>query len=345
MKIRITVDKSEALRAGKDRYGFAVVDVPAESLSAGEREFLIEWTTDREYRDSTYKGPEADYYLDRTRLENENGYSYDTTQPGAIAEATPEAVHRLIAMGVARYAALAEKKARAQAEELAKREAAIARVLAEPVEGWVEERYRTWEVKSGHYGIDDPRLSAKRAQAEAICAERNAARKAEREREAAEAKAAKERGESELREWAAVHGSALLRARIADGFEWVKLAQNEWAGAVVADLGDEADCPDGYDSDKNEERTTPTLGEIEALRAARKRLEGKPATVELRWLTYAPEVDEDAYPDDTAEPVKRTEVCVTVTAPTGSRHEFYYLPGSFAVAADETAGSPARQTN
>ena len=150
-----------------------------------------------------------------------------------------------------------------------------------------------------------------------------AAAKAEREREAAKAKAIKDAGEKTLRLWIGTGGSALLKARIEDGFEWVGLAEREYANAVVSDLGGEIEFPE-YEEQKESKRTTPTIEEITRLRDIHAAIEGKPATAELIWSEYEVKIEDEYGATNQTEKTKRAEVKVTVTCPTGRTLDYYY---------------------
>ena len=68
---------------------------------------------------------------------------------------------------------------------------------------------------------------------------------------------------------------------MAEGFEWLALAEQEWVAALFREAGldlESAETPEGYTASDDAERTTPTLEEIDCLRIARKKLEGRRAT-------------------------------------------------------------------
>lgn len=179
---------------------------------------------------------------------------------------------------------------------------------------------------------------------------RRAAEQAERERERAEREAESQRGRelnaaaraereakeesarAALRAWGEASGSPLLKARIAEGFEFAGLARQEFAESVIASLAlpcapvDPA-VPEGYTAPERCDRTTPTLPEIESLRAARAACQGKPAHAELAWMKYEEDDSDDPYAD-AGEPLSRCELCVTVTCPDGSEREFWFHPAA-----------------
>lgn len=157
------------------------------------------------------------------------------------------------------------------------------------------------------------------------------ARNEEYSRQDAERARARQDGVDRLRRWADQHGSDLLRARIAEEFEWESLAAAEFGEHVQTQLGYTAvGIPDGYaDEPTAKESKTPSLSDIQALRIVRERIAALdvPASASLEWLIYDPLRDEDGYADPFGpDPLKRTEICVEVKVPTGDRRYFYLLP-------------------
>lgn len=321
MKVRISVSKVEALRAGFDRHGLVVVEVPAGSLTPEQREELGKYTYPRYGHDTS----EADFFLD-----SREGYP-------AIAEAKPEVVLVIL------DALIAHRRAE-EAEKKAQHEAAVRKWLNAPVQDWVyESGGGIREYLSGVKRPQDDRLTERLQEAKELneklrqeCEKQKEARRLENERNAAEAKARKEAGREALRQWALANGSKLLKARIADGFEWEGLAETEYARNVVnqiaTDLEEAAGAPDGYGDADVKERTTPTLDEITSLRNVRQRAESVkvPVEMQLKWLVYPVAMDEDGYPGDVEddEALSRTELEIRVTCPNGARRVFYFLPAT-----------------
>ena len=71
----------------------------------------------------------------------------------------------------------------------------------------------------------------------AACLSRAKAHKAQRARRSQEHEARSLRGQEILERWVARHGSELLRARLAGGFDWSELAQEEYAAHRLIELG------------------------------------------------------------------------------------------------------------
>lgn len=146
-----------------------------------------------------------------------------------------------------------------------------------------------------------------------LCAERDAARAAERRKI-----------EDTMREWAARHGSELLRARIEGGFEWLPLAENEWF---------DANTPSGYIQDDAiddlKPRTTPDLDEIQALRAAK----AAGIAARLCWYTDTPA---DRWRDEEPHDGRKGAcLALTLTAPTGRERTAYRILSEIAVPYEE----------
>lgn len=120
-----------------------------------------------------------------------------------------------------------------------------------------------------------------------------------------------------LKQWAETHGSELLRERIAGKFEWIGLAEQEYAIAITCS-SEEINfgliranheppiCPTIKD------RTTPTLEEIKALKNVLSKIDEKPATASLKWANYRTRG-------------QRAEIEVITTCPTGRKIIYYYL--------------------
>jgi hypothetical protein len=244
-----------------------------------------------------------------------------------LAGDTPDAVRAALA---ASLAAAEEQSARLQAAEAEKRAKEMALAAAEdarlatvPVDALIQDNYGTWAPRY-FSPATHPLAAARRPEAGAECARRNAlkaaAEKAEAEKKTAEKKAAVDA----LKAWALENGGELTRARLAEGYDcWLSSARKEYADAAVAGLGRAADDPSGDDGSADEEpRKCPTLPEIEALRRVREALPGG-CDAELVRLTYTPSRDEDE--DEDGGKVARTEIKVTVSHPTGDMARYLLI--------------------
>lgn len=169
--------------------------------------------------------------------------------------------------------------------------------------------------------------SAAQAKEEAERLERIRARE-ERERLAEEKQIA---GQEALRSWSLDHGSELLRERVKGGYEYEHLAGKEFARAMLDRLTlPTAEVPlsfsDDYADVTVKDRTTPELAEIRTLKTVLASIESADLAnvvkAELCWVIYKGK--EDDY-GDKEDDLKRPEIGVTVTDPTGAEHMFYFL--------------------
>lgn len=117
--------------------------------------------------------------------------------------------------------------------------------------------------------------------------------------------------------WIQLHGSELLKERLANGFEWEPLYEQQFAEKVFSEmgLGEEASNYQDWHVDILD-RTTPTLEEIRFLKEVRGKTMNQPAQAELVWVKYQ-------HPD-TGEKAGQCELAVTVTCPTGREITRYF---------------------
>ncbi len=313
MKVSINIDKVTALRAGKDRYGRINVDVAAESLTTAQREELA-----KHERGAASMG--AEFYI-------HDEHCKDISE--AIADSVRAILDRLIAEAAEREA----KEAQRKAEEIAENATAIKTLLDQGLrsrddndrvnpEKYVATHYfggNNWQTTGlvDKLAKMDARVEALREAAQIECERLNQEMRAEEERRKEAVAAKKLAGIQGLRFWAEANGSELLRARIAEGFEWVGLAEVKWSQAIVACLGETA--PEGGTA---KDRTTPTLEEIAELKRVRGLL-GDRATASLLWVTHAVE-SEDEYGGGVVTQEKVTEIEVEVECPTGRLIDYYF---------------------
>jgi hypothetical protein len=123
----------------------------------------------------------------------------------------------------------------------------------------------------------------------------------------------KKGGENKLREWASTNGSALLLARMNDGFTWAPLARQEFLDSILSPLRSAGfivanQPPGGAGRELTvEPNTTPSLDQMDALRRARE-LVGDLAS--LAWVSYSSLHFKGGK-------ICRAELLVTATAPDG----------------------------
>lgn len=143
--------------------------------------------------------------------------------------------------------------------------------------------------------------------------------KAKRDEENAKYEQEKVRKKQERSDWIRDNGSELLEERLANGFEWENLFEQEFAEKIFFSLQlKEVSGFDGWDVDIFE-RNTPSLEEIRFLKLVQTLLSDKPAKAKLMWLKYEHE--------DTGEKSSQCELAVTVTCPTGREIIRYYNIG------------------
>lgn len=320
MKISMMVARTAAIAAGREVWGWQDVELPLAECSDAERVVLA--ATDR---------LDAEHGVDTHGRISQGSYPrYPLT---AISEATPATAHARLAELIALPGS--------RTQEI---EDVISMVLAAAPEKWIilsdGQPYHstTPHVADIHPEIlraamADPRVQARRADMDALwlpqiaVADAAKAQRAAAEKSALQAEAGAKI--ARLRDWAEAHGSDLLRARIADQYEWQSLARREYADMVIAAIAvdlppaDDPSAQDGWTA-SNSDRDRPTLAEIEAVRDVRKRAAdaGCPVAVSLRWMTYSPG-DDDA--DEAGERIQRTEILIEIETPDGQSVSQYRM--------------------
>lgn len=322
VKIMVHIDKTAALLSGLDRYGPAVVEIPAADLSQEEREELTRHPADQKGR--------ADYEVETS--DSVHGRVY------TISEATPETARMAIRVWIdARTASAAQETARLEERRL-RDEATIQDWLQRPLEDWLQpsEVYEKGCKYTGYIAIY--RFHLYDADLKETLAERYEAADRLAKVKTAQAKAQAEQEQRQkleaLRAWAISAGSPTLQARIQDAYEWKGLAETEYGADVLRQIGlgeaGRAETPDGY-SAEIEERTTPSLEEIQTIRALRARIgDRRDLTAKLVWVKYTQDDDDSYDGDDNRDQIKRCEIQVAVTCPTGRELLYYFEPGTVA---------------
>ncbi len=290
MKIRINIDKAEAVKRGGKIFGPQVTNLPIDLLSQEDRDILATADDQQEGCDEVLQC---------------GGWGYAPT---------PDLDGLRAVIAARREKLAAEENERREREDAAAR--LRAEVLASAPDRYVRENrighhgggvvverkeYSVYIPGVSYPGSTDPDLSAYIDLANGIAAERSAKARVDfDQRYAAAVKTVADAVEAKrapLRAWAMEHGTTILRARIegaeAEGWEWEGLARQEFADALEAGLGLERDDEKGTTAD----RPTPTLAEIDALKRVRTVL-GEGHTAELVWFkpTEDPGTPERDYP-------------------------------------------------
>lgn len=200
---------------------------------------------------------------------------------------------------------------RKEAEE-AKREAEVNQVLTCPLGDLIlgGDNPALQYVTSGPWS--DPRTHARQAEAIAELERRRAIHAAEVEAKKAAEKEQERLGREQLAAWVDQHGSELSRLRKEECMNWIGTAREEYAEWVSDQVAGELKPVEDRDADeiKVEDRKSPTVDEIKALRATRSRIGDLPASVRLVLVRY----DDDS----------QTELEVTVTVPGDGEISNYY---------------------
>jgi hypothetical protein len=216
-----------------------------------------------------------------------------------------------------------ERKEKQQAEWTKK----DAELSAAPIDMLVTKHYGgKWEAITETRTDYYPLTCARREEAEAEAKRRNDDELAEVERKRLEEAKRKEKEKAELRSWAEMHGSELTKLRLAEGFDtWESSARGdreniaeEYANEIVNSIGDDAGVPDEMTFDDYEERKSPTVEEIKALRLIRESL-GNKGTASLVWAKYTPD-------DDDGKGLSRAEIKVNISHEFGNRERFLLIP-------------------
>ncbi len=319
MKIAVQIDTKAALLKGINAAGARVIEIAPAELTDTQRAMLAA-KTQSTCGSRWAEGIRADLYL--------------MFGPGetTLHDATQADLCRVLDECAASVATAEAKRAEERAEEARKTAEKDALLAAKPIAELIDQdRYgsRHWSPVYEFLRGDYPLLSARKAEADAECARRNAeldarAEAARAEAETVKADSAARLAESvaELREWAVAHGSDLAKARMTAGYDcWLSEARTNYLDVVFADLC--AGFTVAGHSEESEERKCPTLPELKSLATMTARVdaleedEARPneyATVELLRVTYTPEESEDEYGSgDEVEPVKATVLAVSVT--------------------------------
>lgn len=294
MKIAVYISPTAALAAGGNVTGWQVIEVDVSVLTQDDRAIMARYLAERR-KDGA---PVADLYQES--LFN----SIEVLHP------TPDGLFRaILAREEKRLAAEREQAAytqRAAEREAAQRQESAERLEREIAEFLADPTKRATSlspVKLGAYGspvVPDDHPAAIEARRRYAADE--AAKKA-----AAEARL------TAMREFVEASGSELLRARLAEGFEWQALAEQEWfAHNTPPEFGSLHGSENGRGFDEAD-RNSPSLDEITAWRAVR----AEHPSVEIIWYSRA------ADPDEGEDGLKGSALRLKLTAPTGRKLDVY----------------------
>lgn len=315
MKICIRIEKDTALLAGKDIFGYIAVDVPSSELTQSQRETLSDF--DNHICSNRHCLKDVDYDLSYLDIEI---FKFNSEIFGDIVEANIESVKKILdRLTVFKQVKQAEKEDNIRKEKEKEEKYILDFLVDQKTNSAFEFAYGRFKpcFVLRMYG-EDPRLVALATWAELESGKKNKEiqlkEKEERNLIFTAEKLKKEKEINVLMQWCREFGSPLLKARIGEEYEWIGLAEVEYSENIVSKLGTQLEIP-SFESSKENPRTTPKLVEIEAVKLARKLLEGTPSQVDLVWSEYI-------LKDDSK--LKRSEIKVTVTCPTGRKLEYYF---------------------
>jgi hypothetical protein len=251
MQVTVSINKSDAIRAGINA-GAYTIEIDSAQLSQAERDCIADKVQDD--RDGRLFGP---------------------TRP--TAEAVIEWARNIVhAQTEAKGKAAADLAARTEAWLAAPLESCITDLNGDAkIAAWWWCDHPTASLLTSYTVIDqaDPRVVARMSILEPM----RAARQAEIDAQAAEAKSRKaaadaaaaaeaKAAELALRNWSTVNGSELLQERIACGYNYKSLARREYAQSIAAKIGgDWIVEPQEWDC---KSWANPTLSAIKARKAA-----------------------------------------------------------------------------
>ena len=308
MQLTCYINQPEAIRRGHNANSTVKLEIDPAELTPAEREALAASFTSGEFRSAQHCYP----------------------LPEPTLQGLRETLQDLVAKAAAAEAAAAAAAAEKQAKTLS--------IQAEFDAGNPAEMVTISYLGNNEFGDRDRYNVLRDDQKEiaiAICDRLRSEREAQKALEAARIaanqeahQAAKDQATEKIRQWTLANGSETLRLRAEEGFAWRSLAEQEWADAMLTQVGiaqPAVPTMDGFD-DNSDACTSPTATEVKKLRVFREALKTIPemaAEVELRTFTYTKELDKQH--DGDPEKIVRTELKVTVNGP--ARGEVrYYLP-------------------
>jgi hypothetical protein len=315
MLVSVNVDQAAAARLGRAVSSTATVTIESSDLES--------WL--QEIRDLFAVSLKPGDGRNLSQL-CETGYPdrrYDNS-PLSVIDPTPDGIRAKLEDVHAEYCARREKEASEEAAKVAEQAKLDDEWATAPAEKrlmFYEHRDpgKQWVVKEIGYPGEKyyPKLKSRMPEFQAEADRRNAEAAREAEQQKAERQKAETARLETLKAWAMEHGSELTKARIAEGFDsWQRSAADDRA-KIVSDYADsivtaipieEGEEPehDEYDS---EDRLSPTLEEIEALRIARANV---PAGVTCKLIreTYTTNAVETDYGEEVEEEKKEYRTAI-----------------------------------
>lgn len=315
MRVSVNVDQAAAARLGRAVSPSALVTIESSDLESWPQEI-------RDLFAVSLKPGNAKEFSQLCGL-SYPGQRYDN-YPLVVIDPTPAGIRAKLEAIHAEYCARRETEAAEEAAKVAehaKLDEEWATAPAEKRLEFYEHRNpgKQWVVKEIGYPGEKyyPILKSRMPEFQAEADRRNAEAVREAEQQKAERQKAEAARLEALKAWAMEHGSELTKARLAEGFDsWQKSASDDRskvvkdyadsiATAIPIENGEEPEH-DEYDS---EDRLSPTLEEIEALRIARANV---PAGVTCKLIreTYTTNAVETDYGEEVEEEKKEYRTAI-----------------------------------
>lgn len=332
MLVSVNVDQATAARLGRAVSSTGTVAIESSDLESWPQEIRDLFAASLKPGDGRNLSQLCETGYPDRRYDNSPLVVIDPTPAGILAKL--EAVH-------AEYCARREKDAAEEAAKVAEHAKLDDEWATAPAEKRLifnghRKPGEQWVVKEIGYPDEKyyPKLKSRMAEFQAEAGRRNAEAAREAERAICDRQKAEAAKIEALKSWAMEHGSELTKARLAEGYDsWQKSAADDraklvkdYADSIVAatpiEQGEEPEH-DEYDS---EDRLSPTLEEIEALRIARANV---PAGVTCKLIreTYTTHAVETDYGEE-AEPEKkecRTAIKLEIQHEFGKAERFITL--------------------
>lgn len=323
MLVSVNVDQAAAARLGRAVSSTATVLIESSDLESWPQEI-------RDLFAASLK-PGNQRELSQLCGMDYSGRRYDNS-PLVVIDPTPAGIRAKLEAIHAECCARREKEAAEEAAKVAEHAKIDEEWATAPAEKRLEfyehrKPGEQWKVKEIGYPGEKyyPILKSRMPEFQAEADRRNAEAAREAEQQKAERQKAETARLETLKAWAMEHGSELTKARLAEGFDsWQRSASddrskivNDYADSIVAAIPIENGEEPEHDEYDSEDRLSPTLEEIEALRIARANV---PAGVTCKLIreTYTTNAVETDYGEEVEEEEKEYRTAIHLEI----RHEY-----------------------
>jgi hypothetical protein len=335
MQLTCKIDQAEAIRRGHDASSTIKLEIDPATLSQGQRETLAAHFSNGEFKSGyiypLLPEPSIAGFLEalekimakeseaRELAAKREAENIEYARKQFAARKTRECHHTIYA--AANRDGFIETSDRFIGEANERGVAQYSYLMPGTTTELATEFKRLLETPEGIAWVNELSAARDKAESEAIakaiadCEANLAKTKARKE--------AKAKATEELRHWAIAHGSETLRLRTEEGMNWITLATSEMADSLLITAGITGSLadPEGYNpsSSEPEAPTAAQIKELRRIREAAASIPGLTAEVEMIDCEYTPEED-DGYND---EVIRRTEIRVELTLPTGKVIRYY----------------------